>query len=233
MRTTAIATVLTLAILVGGCASGKQVNYVGPGGGQTDGAIPPDVEAAQQGDVTTYIAPGDGAQAQSTPPGPVAKVVITEIMANPQAVLDSTGEWFELHNTGTLAVDLKGWTIKDDKSNTHTIKGSVPLAPGGYLVLGKTKDKQLNGGAAVHYAYGTSWYLNNSSDQIYVYDAQLRLVDKVLYDSGSWTLPNGASLSRKDPKGPAGPTGWCKETKGWGGSSSDKGSPGTAAGCGS
>ncbi len=233
MRTIArIVTVLTLTALMVGCATGKQVS-AGPEQ-QTDGSSAPgDLGSAQPADVTTFNAPGDGAEAKTPPPGPVAKVVITEIMANPQAVLDSTGEWFELHNMGASTVDLKGWTIKDNKSNTHTIKGSVPLAPGGYLVLGKTKNKQLNGAAPVHYAYGSSWYLNNSSDQIYVYDAQLRLVDKVLYDSGTWTLPNGASLSRKDPKGAAGPAGWCKETMGWGGSSSDKGSPGTAAGCGS
>jgi len=230
MRTKSITTLLTLAALLGGCASGKQV--LGGPGTQADGATLEDSGVVYQDEAIPFSASEDGAAPQSTPTGPVPRVVITEFMANPVAVLDSTGEWFELQNLDSKPVDLQGWTIKDDKSNTHTIKGSVPMAPGGYLVLGKTKDLKLNGGAKVHYAYGTSWYLNNGSDQITLFDAHMRPVDRVAYDSGAWTVPVGASLSRKNPQGPAGASAWCQETGSWGGSSGDKGSPGAAAKCG-
>ncbi|SVC91939.1 uncharacterized protein METZ01_LOCUS344793, partial [marine metagenome] len=43
-----------------------------------------------------------------TPAGP-SGIVITEIMPNPAAVLDSYGEWFEIHNTTDSTIDIEGW----------------------------------------------------------------------------------------------------------------------------
>ncbi|UCH26910.1 MAG: lamin tail domain-containing protein, partial [Trueperaceae bacterium] len=82
-------------------------------------------------------------------------VVINEIMQNPSAVPDSDGEWFELVNTTGSAIDIDGWTIRDDDSDSHVINNGGPLIvpAGGFLVLGNNADAGTNGGVTVGYQY--------------------------------------------------------------------------------
>jgi hypothetical protein len=163
------------------------------------------------------------------PPPPPGKIVITEFVPNPKAVSDTNGEWFEIHNAGTSAVSLTGWTIKDDGSNSHTISG-LTIQPGQYAVLGKNSDTATNGGVPVDYKY-SSFTLGNSGDSIILVDNLGAEVDKVAYTSG-WGIPDGASLSLKSPSlDNSVSTNWCQETTAWGTSAGDKGSPGAAAVC--
>jgi predicted amidohydrolase len=164
------------------------------------------------------------------PPPPTGKIVITEFMADPKAVSDTSGEWIELHNAGTTTANLGGWTLKDTGSNSHTI-GSLSIAPGKYVVLGKSTSTSVNGGVPVSYAYGSSFSLTNSGDAIILVDPIGKEIDRVEYSS-SWGITSGASLSLKNPALPNN-TGvnWCKETTSWTGSAGDKGSPGAAAKC--
>jgi hypothetical protein len=72
----------------------------------------------------------------------VPEIVINEIIQNPSAVYDSAGEWFELYNPTTSDIDIDGWTIKDNDSDSHVIDNGGPLLipAGGYLVLGNNTD---------------------------------------------------------------------------------------------
>ena len=66
------------------------------------------------------------------------QVVINEIMPDPKGVHDNGGEWFELYNAGSGAVDLAGWKIKDEEHDSYVIdsaRGTTTIAAGGYLVL--------------------------------------------------------------------------------------------------
>ena len=45
-------------------------------------------------------------------------------MNNPSSVQDNEGEWFELFYNGDFAIDLNGWTIKDNGSNVIRNLGS-------------------------------------------------------------------------------------------------------------
>ncbi|WP_374215858.1 lamin tail domain-containing protein [Frankia sp. AiPs1] len=48
----------------------------------------------------------------------------------------SPGDWVELTNIGTAAVDVSGWVVKDnDNSHVFTVASGTSLAPGGHLVL--------------------------------------------------------------------------------------------------
>ncbi|GIG56122.1 hypothetical protein Lfu02_04940 [Longispora fulva] len=48
----------------------------------------------------------------------------------------SPGDWVELVNTGTAAVDLSGWVVKDnDNAHTFTISSGTTLAAGAFLAL--------------------------------------------------------------------------------------------------
>ena len=49
-------------------------------------------------------------------------VVINEILQNPAAVADTAGEWFEVYNAASHAIDLNGWTIADAGTDRHRIQ---------------------------------------------------------------------------------------------------------------
>ena len=85
----------------------------------------------------------------------VPELVINEIIQNPAAVSDTNGEWLELFNPTADAIDIDGFTLRDDGTDSHVIDNGGPLviAAGGYLVLGRDDDFATNGGVIVDYQY--------------------------------------------------------------------------------
>ena len=127
-------------------------------------------------------------------------VIITEIMRNPSAVTDANGEWFELYNPQDTPVDINGWTISDNGSNSRTIDNAGPLMipSKGYIVLGPNTNTATNGGVEVAYDYGSSstFALGNTDDEIIIKDANGNLIDSVAWDNGThWPKPEGASMA--------------------------------------
>jgi hypothetical protein len=175
--------------------------------------------------------PPQDSPAHDLPPT-AGQIAITEFMADPFVVSDADGEWIELFNAGGQPVDINGWTLKDNGSDTHVIAAGKPLVvpAKGYLLLGRSTNMVANGGVSVAYAY-SGFYLSNTSDEIILLDGGGKVVDQVVYTSG-WTLPVGASLSVKSPLvDKSNFANWCAETKAWPGSKGDKGTPGANPGC--
>ena len=109
-------------------------------------------------------------------------VFITEFMANPSAVNDAEGEWFELYNSRSdVGVDINGWTIKDEGTNNHVINSGAPLIiPSlGFLVLGKVLDIETNGGVLLDYAFSTTFTLSNSEDEILLLNGTGNVIDSL------------------------------------------------------
>jgi hypothetical protein len=102
----------------------------------------------------------------------VGDLLISEVMANPSAVSDTNGEWFELFNTSANSIDINGLTISDDGSNSHQINNGASLfiASGSYFVLGRNSHITDNGGYTADYVY-TNFTLGNSADQIVLSNA--------------------------------------------------------------
>ena len=98
-------------------------------------------------------------------------ILISEVMANPAAVSDTNGEWFELFNASSLSIDINGFTISDNGSNSHQINNgaSLLIAPGAYLVLGRNGNITDNGGYMAGYVY-SNFTLGNTLDQIVLSD---------------------------------------------------------------
>lgn len=122
-------------------------------------------------------------------------VVINEIMQNPNAVTDTNGEYFELYNDGLQAMDINGWTIKDNGTNTHTINNGGPLnvPAGGYSVLCINKNNLTNGGFNCDYEY-SSFTLGNDADEVILMNGTTEM-DSVYYDNGArFPDPDGASM---------------------------------------
>ncbi len=160
-------------------------------------------------------------------------LVINEIMQNPAAVADENGEWFEVYNASAADVDIEGWTISDDGTDSHVIANGSPLVvpAGGYLVLGNNTDSLTNGGAPVAYSYGSSWFLSNGGDEVVLTDAAANEVDRVVYDGGpAFPDPTGASMALIDPALDNNDgANWCQSGTSFG--DGDLGSPGAVNEC--
>jgi hypothetical protein len=122
-------------------------------------------------------------------------LIITEIMNNPAEVSDTVGEWFEVYNTTSSAIDMDGWTLRDDGSNTHVIDaatgGNTIVPANGYLVLGRSSDTNENGNAPVDYAYGQDGHtLGNGSDEVVLeLPDGMTEIARINYDGGD-TFPD-------------------------------------------
>jgi hypothetical protein len=137
---------------------------------------------------------------QEAPPPAGGDLVINEVMQNPSSVFDDAGEWFELFNPGPNDVDIEGWTVKDDGSDSFVIAsaaGSLVVPAGGYVVIGNNADTATNGGVQVDYAWGTDeMFLSNGSDELELLDAALNSIDRIAWDNGAtFPDPNGSSMS--------------------------------------
>lgn len=81
---------------------------------------------------TLAIAPTLTVDAASAAEAP--SIRINEVTQNSGSV----GDWIEFTNTGTEAVDVSGWIVKDDKDErTDALPSGSVIAPGGYLVFGE------------------------------------------------------------------------------------------------
>jgi predicted extracellular nuclease len=161
----------------------------------------------------------------------VPEVVINEIIQNPAAVSDTDGEWFEIYNPTSSAIDINGWTIKDNDTDSHVIANGGPLmiSAGGYLVLGRNADSGTNGGVTVAYQY-EGIFLGNSGDELILMDGSTE-IDRVEWDGGpGFPDPTGASMSLFNPSldNNTGAN-WCTATTTFG--AGDLGTPGSANDC--
>jgi len=92
-------------------------------------------------------------------------LVITEIMSNPADVSDTQGEWFELFNAGSSAIELNGLTVHDTSTAVGTLDfgGSFLLAPGSYASLARSGAA----GFTPDGLYGTVAF-NNGGDELHI-----------------------------------------------------------------
>jgi hypothetical protein len=147
-------------------------------------------------------------------------VRITEFMANPAAVSDTNGEWFEVANSSDGEVNLDGWSISDAGS-VHEIHGDLVIPPGGYVVFSRGA-ADVNGlpvTISPLYVYGATIYLSNSEDELTLKDSLGNVVDHIHFfasniASGKSTVINGDR--------------WCLSSARIEGDAGDYGSPGKA-----
>ena len=138
-------------------------------------------------------------------------LAISEIMADPSKVADASGEWFEVYNGGSVAVNLKGLKIESGVTATpenHVIATDVIVPAGGYAVLGNNTNASTNGGVTEAYSYGTAITLNNSNTDwvlLKTTGADSATIDSVAYvtrtngtPATGYSPPSGASRAVVD-----------------------------------
>ncbi len=111
-------------------------------------------------------------------------LLISEIMANPSAVSDTVGEWFELFNPTTDSLILNDLILSDNGSNSHQISATNDLLinSGQYFVLARNNDVSINGGIIADYVY-SSFTLGNTSDAIII-SSNSSEITRLEYNSG-------------------------------------------------
>ncbi len=153
---------------------------------------------------------------------------VSEIMKNPSAVDDDTGEWFEIRNASGAEVQLNGLVVSDDEGESFTVFGSVLATPAGHVVFAVSADTKSNGGVTVDYAYDKAdMSLSNGDDQIILsYDGTV--FDSVSYDDDTFPDTTGATLSLDPPSADADENddgaNWCAGQSAYG--DGDLGTPG-------
>jgi len=126
-------------------------------------------------------------------PAPVGALLISEIMQNPGSVTDASGEWFEIFNTTGADIDINGYRISDNGSDSHVIASSVVVPANGMVVLCNNATLATNGGVPCDYRY-SSFTLSNGDDEVVLSNGATE-IDRVEYDGGpNWPDPDGASM---------------------------------------
>lgn len=168
----------------------------------TPTATPP--ATPTQGEASTPSPPPMGTTASR------GQVLINEVLYDPVQSPEASFEWVELYNPTDSAVELIGWTIRDNYESDPIPPISLP--PGGFAVVAATEDfisafPHFDG--SIVYLDGTIGNgLNNSDgDQVVLADSAGNVVDSLSYggDASQMSTPcprvaQGHSLERS-PQG--------------------------------
>ncbi len=120
-------------------------------------------------------------------------IVVSEVMQHPLAASDSDGEWIELLNTDSSAIDLKGWVIRGDDGDSVTISRSLVVPAGEHVVLGANTSTAVNGGIDIDYEYDRTTLSLSSEDNLF-----LVLGGTTIFDvewTAAWGTADGATWS--------------------------------------
>lgn len=153
-------------------------------------------------------------------------VVITELLANPEASEETDGEWVELYIGADI--DLNGLALGTDPTGAEAdpvaSNDCIPAAAGTRLVFAREMDPMANGGLP-QVDHPLDFSLRNSDGQVVVSYAG-EVLDVLAYESA----PAGASLNLdpdyRTPQDNDDPRYLCPSTTAYG--SGDLGTPGTA-----
>ncbi|MCX4245247.1 lamin tail domain-containing protein [Paraliomyxa miuraensis] len=163
-----------------------------------------------------------GAERDVVPPQP-GDLVLTELMPDPAAVGDTSGEWFEV--LATASVDLNGLQFGDDPSSpdgTLPVGGDcIAVGAGERVVIARSADPMVNGGLPA--ALQGSFSLTNGGGTLSVGLGNMAF-DTVTWNGSTpgaaWTLDPAA----EDPVSNDDPMSWCVATDPYG--AGDRGTPG-------
>lgn len=197
---------------------------------ESDDAIHPGATEAPRDDVDQDCDGADTLAADLR----AGDLVITEIMVNPDLVGDKDGEWFEVVQKGTSAINLLGLAVGDETGPLFTVDANLILAPNQHLVFAAKSDPVVNGGVEqVDWDYPASTLgLSNSGGTLSLLRG-LTVIDRVTWNITTFPTLPGASLTL-DPSTTTAAANdaaanWCSATTHIGGvPTNDQGTPGAA-----
>ncbi|MCA9696055.1 MAG: hypothetical protein KC431_00935, partial [Myxococcales bacterium] len=155
-------------------------------------------------------------------------LVITEVLADADAVGDTEGEWFEFYAAADFHLNglAMGKLVEDGVEEYVSALDCIPISAGSYVVMAHSLDPMVNGGVpaeVINWEFGFS--LTNGDSGLW-----LGTDDEVL-DAVTWTGSKAGAARQLDPDMfDVGlndiPENWCNATMPYG--AGDLGSPGLA-----
>ncbi len=122
-------------------------------------------------------------------------------MVNPLKASDENGEWFELYNYQSTAINLDGFIIHDNSTTNaerHVISGNVTIQGSSHFVLGINSNTSLNGNVTIDYQYNNI-SLADDTDVLILEDPSGCIVFVLQYDLYNYPSPrNGSSIALLD-----------------------------------
>ncbi len=155
----------------------------------------PEGTCAQDGVLRDIVAPA------------VGDLWITEFMADPSAVGDTDGEWFEVYANAPFDLNALEFGREDEVEDAVELDTCAPVQPGDFILFAKNAEAATNGGLpAVAYELGLS--LLNSNGRLFIG------TDGEILDVISWSgTASGASRSLdpsiSGPEGNDDEANWC------------------------
>ena len=123
--------------------------------------------------------------------------VLNEFIPQP---ISGLPEFVEIVNMSSDTVDLKNWRITDSNEGLNYGLGSVPIAMDEYVVIAadSTLVDSVPNGVPYLTPDGGFPTLNNSGDEIRIFDPFNTLIDSLFYSS-TWGIDQGISLEKYYP----------------------------------
>ena len=119
-------------------------------------------------------------------------LVISRAMVDPARIADDRGEWIEIRNAGTVAANLRDWSLRSANDAGFVVRESIVVPPQGSVILARSADaapEAAGAGATAALVY-TGIALGNGGDWLVLKDP-----DGATRDSLAWlTPPRGAPV---------------------------------------
>jgi cytochrome c551/c552 len=132
----------------------------------------------------------------------VGDLQIMEVMANPAAVADSDGEWFEVYVSDTLSgtVQLNGLVLSNISASStqyEILSANLLVSGGDYVTFAKNLDSTANGGLTGDATF--AFDLNNTGEVLGLWteEGATNPIDSVDVDSVG-SVSAGAALAKDD-----------------------------------
>ncbi|MEM2874381.1 MAG: lamin tail domain-containing protein [Candidatus Nanoarchaeia archaeon] len=129
-----------------------------------------------------------------------AAIQISELMYDP-ACKEPDGEWLELYNNDSSAINLTGWKIFESGYNRNLIliDGTFLLEPNDYIIVAKNATFfKINFPNYSKSLLQSTFSFSNSGELVQLIDADGNVVDSVNYNSSWGANNNNNSLQRID-----------------------------------
>jgi hypothetical protein len=121
-------------------------------------------------------------------------VVFSAILYDSDAVYDADGEWIELYNPGSAAVDVGDWRILDN-ARTFTIPPGTVIGARSYLVIANNQSEFSQEYGCLPGVSGLTLGLNNDGDYLTLKNSKGTVIDRVAWGDGGSNISGWGSSS--------------------------------------
>lgn len=123
------------------------------------------------------------------------KVIITEVMINPQNISDADGEWFEIYVDNQIPINFKNWIIKDNDTDDFLILEHIIIPQNTYSVFTNNGNLNTNGSVETMLEYD-DLNLANGGDELILVSPEGFIADSIWWDGGNqFPFGNGKSMA--------------------------------------